>query len=83
VIARKRAGTWSRGLLFSGATDHIAGVDNATQSEAQPPIVGRRVGRPWRQRLEDLLTCEEYDPETEPEVTVTASAPATSEEPGV
>ena len=44
--------------MFSGATDHIAGVDNATQSEAQPPIVGRRVGRPWRQRLEDLLTCE-------------------------
>ena len=44
--------------MFSGATHHIAGVDNATQSEAQPPIVGRRVGRPWRQRLEDLLTCE-------------------------
>ena len=44
--------------MFSGATDHIAGVGNATQSEAQPPIVGRRVGRPWRQRLEDLLTCE-------------------------
>jgi 2-polyprenyl-3-methyl-5-hydroxy-6-metoxy-1,4-benzoquinol methylase len=44
--------------LFSGATDHIASVDNATQSEAQPPIVGTRVGRPWRQRLEDLLACE-------------------------
>jgi len=44
--------------LLSGATDHIAGVDNATQSEVQPPIVGTRVGRPWRQRLEDLLACE-------------------------
>jgi hypothetical protein len=44
--------------LFSGATDHIAGVDNATQSEVQPPIVGTQVGRPWRQRLEDLLACE-------------------------
>jgi 2-polyprenyl-3-methyl-5-hydroxy-6-metoxy-1,4-benzoquinol methylase len=33
-------------------------VGNATQSEAQPPIVGTRVGRPWRQRLEDLLACE-------------------------
>ena len=44
--------------MFSGATHHIAGVDNATQSEAQPPIVGTRVGRPWRQRLEDLLACE-------------------------
>ena len=52
MIARKRAGTWSRGLLFSGATDHIAGVDNAT------PIVGTRVGRPCRQRPENLLACE-------------------------
>jgi 2-polyprenyl-3-methyl-5-hydroxy-6-metoxy-1,4-benzoquinol methylase len=44
--------------FVSGATEHIASVDNATQSEAQPPIVGTRVGRPWRQRLEDLLACE-------------------------
>ena len=51
-------GTWSRGLLFSSATDRIAGVDNATQSEVQPPVVGTRVGRPWRQRVEDLLACE-------------------------
>ena len=41
--------------MFSGATDHIAGVGNATQSEAQPLIVGTRVGRPWRQRLQILL----------------------------
>ncbi len=44
--------------MFSGATDHIAGVDNATQSEVQPPVVGTRVGRPWRQRVEDVLACE-------------------------
>ena len=42
--------------MFSSATDHIAGVDNATQSEVQPQIT--RVGRPWRRRLEDLLACE-------------------------
>ena len=36
----------------------MAGVDNATQSEVQPPVVGTRVGHPWRQRLEDLLACE-------------------------
>jgi DNA-directed RNA polymerase subunit omega len=29
-----------------------------------------------REINEDLLTCEEYDPETEPEVTVTDEAPA-------
>ena len=34
------------------------GVDNATQSEVQPQIMGTRVGRPWRRRLEDLLACE-------------------------
>ena len=45
------------GPLFSGATDHIAGVDNATQNEVQPQIMGTRVGRPWRRRLEDLLAC--------------------------
>ena len=44
--------------MFSGATDHIAGVDNATQNEVQPQIMGTRVGRPWRRRLEDLLACE-------------------------
>lgn len=44
--------------MFSGATDHIASVENATRNEVQPQIVGTRVGRPWRQRLEDLLACE-------------------------
>ena len=44
--------------LFTGATDHIASVENATRNEVQPQIVGTRVGRPWRQRLEDLLACE-------------------------
>jgi 2-polyprenyl-3-methyl-5-hydroxy-6-metoxy-1,4-benzoquinol methylase len=33
-------------------------VDNATPNESQPTILGTRVGRPWRQRLEDLLACE-------------------------
>ena len=45
-------------VFVSGATDHIASVENATRNEVQPQIVGTRVGRPWRQRLEDLLACE-------------------------
>jgi 2-polyprenyl-3-methyl-5-hydroxy-6-metoxy-1,4-benzoquinol methylase len=52
------SGTWSRGSLFPVATDHIASVDNATQIEFRPPIMGTRVGRPWRRRLKDLLACE-------------------------
>jgi DNA-directed RNA polymerase subunit omega len=33
-----------------------------------------------REINDDLLTCEEYDPETEPETTVTAKAPVASED---
>lgn len=33
-------------------------MDNASPSAVRPPITGTRVGRPWRQRLEDLLACE-------------------------
>jgi 2-polyprenyl-3-methyl-5-hydroxy-6-metoxy-1,4-benzoquinol methylase len=33
-------------------------VDNATPIDIQPPIMGMRVGRSWRQRLEDLFACE-------------------------
>ena len=46
------------GLFFPARPTHIAFVDNATQSEFPAPIMGTRVGRPWRQRLEDLLACQ-------------------------
>jgi 2-polyprenyl-3-methyl-5-hydroxy-6-metoxy-1,4-benzoquinol methylase len=36
----------------------FAGMALLTALGCSPPIQGTRVGRPWRQRLEDLIACE-------------------------
>ena len=71
IIAAKRARQINAyySQLGEGLLEYVGPLVETTPQEKALSIALREIN-------DDLLTCEEYDPETEPEVTVTDEAPA-------
>ena len=70
ILAAKRARQINAyySQLGEGLLEYVGPLVDTHMQEKPLSIALREIN-------EDLLTCEEYDPETEPEVTVTESAP--------